>query len=1824
MLSFLFSLVLSVSFAQQKTKVESFFPQGPVKSVSQVRIRFPKPMVKLGELTVQAPAQSDCFKNGSGRWLDTQNWVFDFNEELAGGMKCQVNVQGEKFEFNTGGTSIKSSFPPSYRQVQTDQNFVLVLDSKVDEKSVEKYAYFSVEGLGDRLPVQVVTGSAKKKIIKAAAEEFKYDNESFKGEMVVIKSPRKFPVGGAVNLVWPKSILSATGLSSPSDQSFDFRVREAFAASFSCDREAPGKPCIPLGDFRLSMTEPIYVKQAKEIFIVMPDGKKISPSNLKDENQDDKTSYVTFSGPFPPLSEIKMILPANVKSEDGNALTNQKQFPLSVKTADYPSLLKFSADFGIIEALPDAALAVTMRYVEKSVQTRFEGIHQKLGPRQFNLIIDRLRQVDMDPVGVKPLPILPGVASKKIQIVKPGASKETEVVGIPLKEKGFYLVEMMSPQLGQALKGEKTDFYVRSAALVTNMAVHIKSSPEGVLVWVTQLSDTKPVAGAQVQVMNNKGKPLASGRTDARGLATIKGRFGDDGEFYVVAEKGNDFSFTRSTWSNGIESWRFQLSQGQRVGPHIGHAILDRSLLRPEETLSAKIVFRDTSKKGLMLPTKKRLASDLILTHDSGAQTFKVPLRWNLKNGTADIQWRIPQGARLGRWLMSLEKSDADGYALDIGDFRVEYFRIPLMKAQINSVEKNLVQETKPAFNVGAEFLAGGAASKLPLSLRWSVEPFYLDIQNDEYQDFQWMNGKVKEGLYRSGDESFQSHIPQSGKQDLTLDQQGGAQVQIKNLKYAVSPQRLRTEIEFKDPNGEIQNVGRSFTMWPADRLVGIRSKSWWAKKDRVDFDVAVLSLSQEPVAGAEVKVELFVSRYLSHRKRLVGGFYSYESFQEIKKVGDLCKGKTNAKGIFECVGKSHYAGSVVAVVSVKDSKGRMALAQTQQWIVGDQVEQWFGSQDNDRADLVAFKKFYEPGEKAQFQLRTPFKTSKVLLTIEREGIIDSKIVDVNSENPTFEVPIKAEYAPNVVVSAFAVRGRLDGPRATALVDLAKPAFKMGMSEIKVGWAPHRLKVKVSTDRKTYKSRDKARVKINVTDSQGRAVKNGEVVLAAVDEGLLELRNNTSWDILPAMMALHPHLVSTATAQTFVIGKRHFGLKALPIGGDGRGGSLRELFDTLLYWNPSVKLNARGEAEVEVPLNDSLSSFRIVAVALRGADQFGTGWTSIQSTRDLMIFAGLPTTIRQGDELGVEYTLRNTSSQIQDLTVSLTTTPASSSFETQKLRLNPQESRTVSWKVKAPEGISKLDYLIQAKNSSGLVLDQMKKTQEILPVIRPAIYQSQMGQWPDFKSISVTEPAGALKGQTSLVLDVSSSLVGNATGIKDFWKSYPYSCLEQQVSKSVSTQDKKLWEKIDGKWSLYLDSKGLLKFFPESSYGSTSLTAYVLSLAHEAGWSIQEDSEQRMLSALSAFVDARLRSDEPSRGDEEIRKISAMEALSRYRHFTATSASHLALQLDQWPLYSLVEWYQILRWEKDIPQREQKLRQVDGVLRSRMYFSSKRLKFKDEGRDQMPWLMRDSDVAALRLVLSTMDDASWSKDSPRMVLGALDRQVKGAWSLTTSNAWGTLMLKKYSDTFEKVKPQGVFSWDMGSSKKSHSWKDGNDKAFDIPLETNSANLNWKQEGKGKPWVTVSVKSAVPLTKPLVAGYAIEKTLIPVEQKKSGVWSRGDVVKVQVKLQAQAPMSWVVLNDPIPSGATVLGSGLGRDSEMLTQKTTNDLWSDSVERAQDSVRFYYSWFPQGKFTIEYTLRFNQAGVFLLPQTRVEAMYSPDLFGERPNNKIRVVE
>jgi hypothetical protein len=1890
---FILSFFLAVTaLAAQEAKVEMFSPQGIIKNVRQVSVRFSEQMIPFGDpRSEKDPFDINCTEKGSSRWADDKNWVYDFAQDISAGAKCEFKLKaglkalsgkeitGQKvFSFSTGGPSIIRKMPyEGSTTIDEEQVFVLTLDGEPDLDSVYSNVFFSIEGVHERVGIKIIEGKLRDKILKSRFRKIRTV------PVILIQCQRRFPSEAKVSLVWAKGVKSLTGVATVQDQTVNYQVRKPFLAEFHCERENKQAGCIPMFPLRLDFNSSVSKSQATKIILKGPGNKIWKPEPLKNE---DDTTYVNFKGPFPESTNFLLELPAGVKDDAGRTLVNADKFPLSVRTDKYPPLAKFSGRFGVLESKEEPLLLpVTLRNIEPQLKIKSqkidsdEGVVGKVVGKIMNVKADHgkdlqewLRRVAISPRG-KSIFGSSGKA-KTFQMPKPNGARAFEVVGIPLEKTGLYVVELESSILGSHLLQSPMPMYVPTAVLVTNMAAHFKWGRESSIVWVTTLDEAKPVWDADVTIRDCRDKIVWQGRTDAAGLARIEKALPKDndlprcefkydershyqygesrhmqglqGGLFVTAQTDNDFTFVHSSWSEGIESWRFQLPEEDSNTPMIAHTIFDRTLLRKGETVHMKHVFRRHTTKGFSFVPQAQLPQVIVIEHQGSNEKYEMPLKWDV-GGIAETEWKIPAEAKTGKYEVSLREKTTEkksrryyyGGAGNYisGNFNVEEYRVPLLKGIIQTPKQALINVREVTVDLAVQYLAGGGAGSLPIKLRSeisskNVSPFA------GYDDFVFSNGAVKEGLVRRGeniDEDYNEEMDENNQdrktkklatKDLVLDAAGTFRTSIGNITKADIPREILTEMEFHDPNGEIQTVAARVPIWNSQYNIGIKPDSWAAAKDDFKFQVAVLDLSGKPVMSAPVRVDLLERKNYSHRKRLVGGFYAYENTLEVKKIGSVCDGKTDEQGLLICQAKSPVAGNVILQAQTYDEEKRKITANRDIW-VADKDDWWFEVNDNDRIDLIAEKKRYEPGEKAKFQVRMPFREATVLISVEREGIIESWVKKVSGKSPVIEVPVKDNYAPNVFVSALVVRGRVAGVKPTSMVDLGKPAYKLGIAEINVGWKSHELKLNISTDRKVYQVRQKAKINIKVVTAEDKAPPVGsEVAVAVVDEGLLELMPNRSWELLAAMMGRRGYGVQTASMQMQVVGKRHFGLKALAQGGGGGKQPTRELFDTLLLWKGRVFLNANGEAALEVPLNDSLTSFKIIAVATGDAGFFGTGSASIRSTQDLMVLSGLPPLVREGDKTWAGFTVRNTTDRKMNVVLAAKVEGLKEQLANLTVTLTPGEAKETGWNITIPADVTALKWLLEVREQGSANSDRLKITQKVIPVIPVSTFQATITQLTDRYDLAVERPADALPGRGGIRATLKPKISAGLNGVLDYMRSYPYTCMEQKVSVAVALRDKDRWKETMSTLPGYFDQYGLVKYFPDCVCGSATLTSYVYAIANEAGWSIPEASKTKMEEGLKRFIEGISTCSSPLvTTDLHLRKISAIEALARERKAQAAMLNSITIEPNLWPTSAVIDWINILRNMDDISGRQERLQEAQQIIRSRLNFQGTTMGFSTQGTDYLWWLMVSNDVNAVRVLLALMNEEQWKADMPRLVQGALARQKHGAWDLTTANAWGTLAMEKFSQSFEATPVTGMSQATLAGKTKNWDWK-ANSKGQSqfFPWPQGSDNLNVTHKGTGKPWLIVQSLAAIPLKEAFSSGYKIKKTIIPVEQKQARRWSKGDVLRIRLEMQAQADQTWVVVNDPVPAGATILGKGLARESQMLTagEKKKGWIWPAFEERTFDAFKAYYEYVPKGEWMTEYTIRLNQSGKLNLPTTRVEALYFPEMFGELPNKAMEV--
>jgi alpha-2-macroglobulin len=1882
-----------VARADSAPPTVAFSPQGTIKNIRQAVARFSQPMVPLGDPRVrQSPFRIDCPVHGTPRWIDSRQWSYDFDRDLPAGVRCTFTLAAglktlkgatvashPPFVFDTGGPAVLETRPwMGSGDIDEHQAFVLVLDAEPVAQTVLDHVEFSVQGMAQRVGANIMGGPDRDLLLKRFADFVNHR------PVIILQARQTFPDNAKVTLIWGKGIATASGIATAQNQEINFRVRPAFEAQFRCERESPQAACIPLTPMSLSFSAPIAAGSVKRVAIIGPDGTRRA-AQLPDGAELSDVRSVTFPGPFEESAHYTIAIPADLTDDDGRPLANASRFPLAVATDEFPPLAKFSARFGIIEAA-DPVLPITVRNLEpilRGLKLKASGMPSSTGAP----LRDFLGRIDARIFGLA-TPQAPAVLSwlrrvassprqqsvfanaelvsvpKPFTLPRPNDATAFEVLGIPLRKPGLYVVELESERLGAVLLGKNAPMYVPTVALVTNLSVHFKQGAANSLIWVTRLEDAKPAAGAAVAIADCHGRRLWSGTTDRQGLALVPKidavnkpeKCADVApnkyDFYttqtealrelgsgvlVTAHLGNDFSFVHSSWHYGIEPWRFHLPLEWNPTDLAAHTVLDRPLLRACETVHMKHFLRARTIGGFaMVPPEKR-PTTLTIRGVGGDQHYDFPLKWN-SEGIAETDWAIPKSARLGQYAVAMRlrpdsasKEPVYPNEIQTADFRVEEFRVPLMKAAIRMPSQVEVGVTSIPVDISAEYLSGGAASAMPVTLRSQIQP-NASVFFPAFEGFAFANGAVKQGTVTAEQwyEGFENVTPPGVHQraDLTLDAAGGARTTITDIARSPTPIDVRAEMEYRDPDGETQTVSNSITIWPAKWLVGIRADDWVSSPGHVRFRVAVVAEGGKPVAGAPVRVEIFTRKTFSYRKRLVGGFYAYDNTVETRRAGDLCSGTTDPRGLLLCDARTPITGSALVQASVHDDAGNPSTAFTEVFIPGKTERLWFQGHDEDRMDLLPEQPQYQPGDTARFQVRMPFAEATALVTVEREGIVAASVIHLSGHNPVITLPVR-NYAPNMFVSVLAIRGRIGSPQPTGMVDLAKPAFRLGIAEIRVGWRANRLNVTVTPQRRVYHVREKAHVTIAVRTASGAPPPAGsQIAIAAVDQGLLELASNESWKLLDAMMGRRPYQVDTATAQMQVVGKRHYGLKALPPGGGGGRRITRELFDTLLLWKATVPLDAAGNASIDVPLNDSLTSFRIVAIASGGVGMFGTGDALIQSTQDLMILPGVSPIIRTGDSFDAEFTVRNASERAFAATVNAKIEGVANQPAAQTLDLAPGQGKTIDWKVAVPTGVSELRYHVEATSGTGGPSDHLKITQRVLPVVPVRTYQATLMRWEKPIAEPVALPADALAGRGDVQVALSPSLSAGLGGVREWMRAYPYTCLEQRVSRAIALGDAAMWNGIAADLPQYLDGDGLLKFFPAMREGSDILTSYVFAIAHEAGLTIPPQSEEAMVRGLRGFIAGTVvRYGAVPGADLPLRKIAAIEALSSAGQANPAMLGSIIIEPNLWPDATVIEWWNILLRLHDVADHARRIAEAEQIVRSRLNWQGTGAHLSG---GHCWCLMTDTESNMLRLDLLLIDNNLWHDEVGRVIQGAVRLQSRGAWTTTLANAWGTLAVEKFARAFESVPVKGTTVASLAAASQRLDWAhDPDGGTLSLAWPPAQADLHVDHQGSGNPWVQIRTRAAIPLKSPFSSGYRITRTLSAVDKTHTGGWRRGDVVRVHLKIEAQTDMTWVVVNDPLPAGASHLGTGLRRDSAIATAGENSAVangddyyWPDFIERPFDAFRAYYRFIPKGTFEVEYTIRLNQAGVFQLPTTRVEALYEPEMMGEILNAPFEV--
>ena len=1940
--------------AHAQPSVVTVVPTDSVVRADFVRIGFAQEVMQLGS-DVADPFIVECEGNrveGSGKWPDNRTWQYDFATAIIEPLNCLIrsnpdfsDLNGESLEesdykFTTGNLKVRARPWPGRDNLTEDQHFILMFNGYVPDVQLAQYGYCAVEGVGERLPLKVLGAVESEPYLEVVGA--RVNPEWAK----VVHCGRRLPSGAEMSLVLEASLGTEFNHSLGKTERFEYQVREPFEGEISCKRLRQGEPCMPLSDIKISFNALVDTEQLKQLRLIVNGEIRVPDSAGNDAGYGSNiANQVVFKGPFPEQAKLQLMLPEGFSDDLERELANREGLSQDFVLDEFPPLAKFAKqEFGIYELFEEndsavAVIPVTQRRLAQDQQSGPTFLNSFSTTNDAEVIrwlrrFNRLNESTIDTVAIGDImadretiqwggqntPTLDAraisifaadqVGLEHIELPQLASTEggDAEVIGVPLTQSGFHVLELQSPTLGSTLLAHDGLMHVRTTALVTNLAVHIKYGAEDFLAWVTRLDTGEPVANATVKISNCKAKLLHSGTTDEQGrlyvgqaLKKAEGcYYSDIGEYFVSASIAADhpaaqgveqYSFALSDWNDGIEAWRFNLSnylyRESDNGRLVEHSFFDRPLYQRGQLVAMKHYLRVLDEHNLSLPRSSELPEKIRLTHSGSGEHYDFDVQWLLSPSgglSATTYWSLPKGAKLGRYDLSYLRQGKEILQSE-QSFRVEEFKVPFLNGSIalgaDGQASTLIAPSSLNVDLQLNYISGGPASNWDTEVSAMIGETAVSFK--AYPEYQFA-ATLLEDNQLVADEDLQGDKVFLKQQALVLDEHGRGHLALDTMPAIKNVSRVRVENGFMDPNGELQTIQQSIELWPANLAIGMQVESFDQGDVSAEIDLVLLDAKGQPLANHPVSIRASQVHYFAVRKRLVGGFYSYDSEQRTEGLGVVCDGQTDADGKFSCEVLEPFKGRVTFQAIAEDGQGRVVSNASSSYFSG---WGWLGSADHDRIDIVADKKRYKPGDTATLQVRMPFQKATVLVALERAGILETQVHELDAMDSNIRLEVDNTWYPNIYVSVLAVRGRIEGDdeaagqaRITGLIDLNKPSFRYGITELKVDDPDKQFDLQISLEQDTYQLRETATAKIKGTLHDGTPASRASVAVAVVDEALLELAEHNSTNIIHSMRRERGYGVLTATAQSEVVGRRHYGRKAVAAGGAAadlakRGGT-RELFDTLLLWHPSIELDANGEATVPILLNDSISRFKVIALGDYGAERFAEAQAEFSSAKDLQLISGIPSLVREQDQYDLSLTLRNTTDRVVDVSVGGRSRGAlESSLDSQEITLDAKQSKIITWPVRitsALAGDAKEDIVwnffasekITQQNEEAALSDSIKVIQKVQPLVPITVRQSAMLQLDGSEAVStlamgLPDTALALDGQTigGVTVQLQRSLLGQSDELRQWFTSYPYTCYEQLVAIAVGLDDQQAWDSLMLELPQYLDAQGLVKYFPSArAKGSATLTAHILSLSLHAQrvglkFDIPTEYKEQMLRGLEAIFEGRLASQYPYQQWRWSSRLAALTTLAEYGHVTARTAISYYEQYNQWHMNDWINWLIIAQRLKD-PAMAQIAHEAKANLLALMSREGQLLIPQSNESTNTWWTMYGREANLAKLLFVVADDEAWSVDIPYLLNGLLSMPKQGHWGTTIANSYAKLAMQHYALKHESMVPTGTLDIALKSAASERAQASAQ---YEITGESFVDNtvmrlepLSWPSKkdnqlslefaGEGKLWATVSAHAAVPLLEAKYAGYQLEREILPIVQQIEGQWTQGDVYRVQLKIQANSPMTWVVLNDPIPSGATILGSGLGRDSAILQaqsaaaaeknqaepERDDNNAywrnWPTFVERGTDSYKVYYDYLDQGETVLEYTVRLNHVGEFNLPPVRIEALYNPDVYGEWPNNEL----
>ncbi len=232
--------------------------------------------------------------------------------------------------------------------------------------------------------------------------------------------------------------------------------------------------------------------------------------------------------------------------------------------------------------------------------------------------------------------------------------------------------------------------------------------------------------------------------------------------------------------------------------------------------------------------------------------------------------------------------------------------------------------------------------------------------------------------------------------------------------------------------------------------------------------------------------------------------------------------------------------------------------------------------------------------------------------------------------------------------------------------------------------------------------------------------------------------------------------------------------------GNAESTRLRQFFPETLYWLPELETDDEGHAQIELPLADSITTWRVSVVASDEAGNLGSGQGSLRVFQEFFVEPDLPRFLTVGDEIDVPVALYNYLDTPQTIELNVKN---ASWFElkgdvVQRVELGANEVSAVYFPIRVVDfGLHDFEIMAIGDKASDAIL----RTVEVVPNGRPQATVVN-GQLEATHSFVVSVPPNAIPGTGRITVKLYPGIVSQAIDGLAGMLQEPYGCFEQTSS----------------------------------------------------------------------------------------------------------------------------------------------------------------------------------------------------------------------------------------------------------------------------------------------------------------------------------------------------------------------------------------------------------------------------------------------------------